>query len=172
MFFQRWVLVKCFPCLFGGLCVWGWLGLVFFFFSFFLRDFCDGFLKLRERPFLPGNAQHGVVSCSPTVPGGLNAPPAARFVGGCRTGLLHSISAFTSAFRAQRWSSVGFSPLTSLCDSKANHPSRNAFQCQKRCDLQNGGSAFSRADTFQYVYILCSTYAMLTSPPASSHVRR
>lgn len=31
-----------------------WVG-VWFFFFFFLRDFCDGFLGLQEQPFLPGN---------------------------------------------------------------------------------------------------------------------
>lgn len=76
MFFQRWVLVKCFPCLFGGL----WVGLgVFFFFPFFLRNFCDGFLKLRERLFLPGSTTWRCEllysrCCPIRFQGGLNSP--------------------------------------------------------------------------------------------------
>lgn len=35
------------------------------FFSFFLRDFCDSFLRLQEQPFLPGNQDKmAVVSSS------------------------------------------------------------------------------------------------------------
>lgn len=36
-----------------------------FMFSFFLRDFCDSFLRLQEQPFLPGNQDKmAVVSSS------------------------------------------------------------------------------------------------------------
>lgn len=85
-------------------------------------------------------AQHGAVSCSTAaaVPHGSRGASTPLFPQGLQqiSAVLHQCLHLCVPCTALVLCGV-FS-----CDSKVNHPSRKAFQCQNRCDLQNGERCF------------------------------
>lgn len=134
----------------------------FFFYPFSFEIFVMVFLSSgSDFSFL--EAQHGAVSCSTAaaVPYGSRGASTPLFPQGLQqiSAVLHQCLHLCVPCTALVLCGV-FS-----CDSKVNHPSRKAFQCQNRCDLQNGERCF----LLSWCFAVC-WHTEFTSPPASSHV--
>lgn len=115
------------------------VGCFFFFSPFSFEIFVMVFLSSgSDFSFL--EAQHGAVSCSTAaaVPHGSRGASTPLFPQGLQqiSAVLHQCLHLCVPCTALVLCGV-FS-----CDTKVNHPSRKAFQCQNRCDLQNGERCF------------------------------